>query len=67
MAPPPTTEDYYMVLEIHQTATPEQVTKSYRRLAKKHHPDRSAEGGSTKAFQLVSEHPDFHLGLVRSF
>jgi curved DNA-binding protein CbpA len=54
MAPSPITEDYYMILEVQQNATPEQIAKSYRRLALKLHPDRKAEGGSTQAFQSVS-------------
>jgi len=54
MAPSPITEDYYMILEVQQDATPDQITKSYRRLALKLHPDRNAEAGSTQAFQLVS-------------
>jgi curved DNA-binding protein CbpA len=43
-----------MILGVPQTATLEQITKSYRRLALKLHPDRPANGGSTQAFQLVS-------------
>ena len=54
MAPPPITEDYYLVLEVSQTATLEQIIKSYRRLALKVHPDRNAKDGATQAFQLVS-------------
>ena len=54
MVPPPVTEDYYLVLEVSQSATAEQITKSYKRLALKLHPDRNAEGSSTQAFQLVS-------------
>jgi curved DNA-binding protein CbpA len=50
MAPPTITEDYYNTLEVAQTATPEQITRAYRRLALKLHPDR---GGSTQAFQLL--------------
>lgn len=42
MAPPSITEDYYFVLEVSQTATLDQITKSYRRLALKIHPDRNA-------------------------
>jgi curved DNA-binding protein CbpA len=53
MAPSPITEDYYAVLEVDQTATPELIIKSYRRLALKAYPDRHAHGGSTQSFQLV--------------
>ena len=55
MAPVPITEDYYMVLEVSQTATPELVTRSYKRLALKLHPDRNAKHDATEAFQLVCQ------------
>lgn len=50
MAPPTIAIDCYKTLEVDQTATLELITKSYRRLALKLHPDR---GGSTQAFQMV--------------
>ena len=53
MAPAPITEDFYMVLEVDQTATTEVINKSYRRLALKHHPDRNTSRDTTAAFQLV--------------
>jgi curved DNA-binding protein CbpA len=43
-----------MVLEVGQTATSELITKSYKRLALKVHPDRNAKHNATEAFQLVS-------------
>jgi len=52
---PETTEDYYKVLEIEQTATPEQVHRSYKRLALKLHPDRNTKNDATEAFQLVCD------------
>jgi curved DNA-binding protein CbpA len=55
MAPAPITEDYYMVLEVVQTATPEQVIQSYKRLALKLHPDRNAKHDATEAFQRVCQ------------
>jgi len=58
MAPSPVTEDYYKVLEIQFDATPDQISKAYRRLALKLHPDRNAEAGSTQAFQLVGQTSD---------
>lgn len=54
MAPSPIIEDYYMILEVEQTATPEVIRKSYRRLALKRHPDRNGKYDTTEAFQLVS-------------
>lgn len=53
MAPPPITEDYYAVLEVEQSATPELIVKSYKRLALKFHPDRNAQHDTTEAFQVV--------------
>jgi len=53
MAPTPITEDYYMVLEVVQTATCKEISQSYKRLALKLHPDRNAKHDATEAFQLV--------------
>ncbi len=33
--------DYYEILEINKTATPEEIKSSYRRLAMKYHPDKN--------------------------
>ncbi|ESZ89996.1 hypothetical protein SBOR_9618 [Sclerotinia borealis F-4128] len=55
MAPVPITDDYYMVIEIAQTATREEVVQSYRRLAKKIHPDRNTSHDATAAFQLLGK------------
>ncbi|KAL5348819.1 hypothetical protein ACLOAV_006241 [Pseudogymnoascus australis] len=54
MAPAPITEDYYMVLGVEHTATPEQVIKSFRGLARKLHPDRNTKDDATQAFQLLA-------------
>ncbi|EPE28670.1 Chaperone J-domain-containing protein [Glarea lozoyensis ATCC 20868] len=53
MAPVPITEDYYMVLEVGQTAAHELILKSYKRLALKLHPDRNAKHDATTAFQQL--------------
>ncbi|PQE13476.1 hypothetical protein CJF32_00005384 [Rutstroemia sp. NJR-2017a WRK4] len=53
MAPSAITEDYYMILEVAQTATIEQVVRSYRRLALNLHPDRNAKSNVTQAFQQL--------------
>ena len=57
MAPVEINVDYYSVLEISKTATLEAVTRSYRRLAKVHHPDKDLNGDSTAVFQLASPSP----------
>ena len=49
-------KDYYKILEIDKKATPEEVKKAYRTLAKKYHPDKNL--GNKKAeenFKLVNE------------
>ena len=32
--------DYYSILGIPRTASPQEIKKSYKRLSMKHHPDR---------------------------
>ena len=54
MAPTEVNVDYYAILEISNTASPEIVIRSYRRLAKIRHPDKNPNADSTAAFQLVS-------------
>ncbi|TVY47418.1 Chaperone protein DnaJ [Lachnellula occidentalis] len=53
MAPIAISDDYYMILEVAPTATPETITKSYRRLALLRHPDKNPSRDATKAFQLL--------------
>lgn len=55
MAPIEVNVDYYAILEISNTAAPEAITKSYRRLARIRHPDKNlGKDSSTAVFQLVS-------------
>lgn len=42
---PPEDEPWHIVLEVSATASAEEITASYRRLMKQHHPDRFAQAG----------------------
>ena len=42
--------DHYSTLGVGKNATPDDIKKSYRKLASKHHPDK---GGDTATFQKI--------------
>lgn len=49
-------KDYYKILEVDKNATPDEIRKSYRRLAKKYHPDKNPNNkASEEKFKEVSE------------
>jgi curved DNA-binding protein len=47
--------DYYKVLEVARDAKPEQITKAYRRLARKYHPDVCKDPGAEDQFKRINE------------
>ena len=44
-------KDYYKILQVERTATQEEIKKSFRKLAKKFHPDVKAE----EVFKEINE------------
>ncbi|PAV25837.1 DnaJ C-terminal domain-containing protein [Tamilnaduibacter salinus] len=48
-------KDYYQVLGVDENASPEEIKKAYRKLARRYHPDVSQEEGAADRFKEVGE------------
>src|SRR3954470_11083779 len=47
--------DYYKVLGVDKKASQDDIKKSYRKLARKYHPDTNKESGAEERFKQISE------------
>src|SRR3990167_2652524 len=48
-------QDYYKMLGLSRDASPDEIKKSYRKLARKYHPDVSNEPNAEEKFKQVKE------------
>lgn len=46
--------DPYKILEIERNATPEEITKAFRRLARKYHPDKNKDPDAEEKFKEIN-------------
>ena len=47
--------DYHRILGVPRTASKDEITTAYRRLAMQYHPDRNSDPGAENQFKIISE------------
>jgi hypothetical protein len=48
-------DDHYRVLGVARDATPSEIRRAYRRLARRHHPDRNPQPDAPERFRTIAE------------
>src|SRR3990170_5126606 len=51
----PEKRDYYQILGVRRDASPDDLRRAYRRLAKEFHPDVNKDGGAEERFKEINE------------
>ena len=48
-------KDYYRTLDVARDASPDEIKRAYRRLARRFHPDVSSEADAEERFKEIGE------------